>query len=133
MNIPETYKALFLKDYDGKAESFYIAEKPMPTMKEGEVLVKMHYSVINPSDLMFVRGLYGIKKKLPKAGGFEGSGVVVATGSGVSLKLGTRVACVSTREDGTWAEYVTTNENSCDRGGRVYWLSFGATLACSRR
>jgi NADPH:quinone reductase-like Zn-dependent oxidoreductase len=113
MNIPETYKALFLKDYEGKVESFYTAEKPMPIVKDGEVLIKMHYSVINPSDLMFVRGLYGIKKKLPKAGGFEGSGVVVAKGAGVNLQIGTRVACVSTSEDGTWAEYVITNESSC--------------------
>lgn len=42
----------------------------------------MHSASINPSDLMFMRGLYGIKKKLPIVPGFEGSGNVVSSGGG---------------------------------------------------
>ncbi|MCB1177241.1 MAG: zinc-binding dehydrogenase [Leptospiraceae bacterium] len=113
MSVPEKFRALFLKDYEGVKESFYVAEKPTELPKKGEVLIKIHSGVINPSDLAFVKGQYGIKKRLPKSGGFEGSGVVAAVGEGVSLKVGDRVACVSTGDDGTWSEYVLTGESSC--------------------
>src|SRR5262245_37480913 len=49
----------------------------------GEVLVRFFASPINPSDLMFIRGLYGFKKPLPAVPGFEGSGTVVEAGAGM--------------------------------------------------
>lgn len=44
----------------------------IPKLAPGEVLLKMIYSPVNPSDLYFLKGLYGEKKVLPVVPGFEG-------------------------------------------------------------
>jgi len=82
---------------------------PAPQLKFGEVLVRMLASPINPSDLMYVAGQYGLKPALPATPGFEGVGVVEATGGGLIgwLRKGKRVAVITDRT-GTWAEYTVT-------------------------
>ena len=69
---------------------------PAPQPKRGEVLVRMLASPINPSDLMYVAGKYGLKPSLPATPGFEGVGVVEATGGGLLgwFRKGKRVAVV---------------------------------------
>lgn len=58
----------------------------------GEVVVDMEFSPINPSDLVLIRGLYGVKPKLPSPVGSEGVARVAKVGSGVAgLKEGDRV------------------------------------------
>jgi NADPH:quinone reductase-like Zn-dependent oxidoreductase len=111
--IPTTMRAVELRAYDGKLESLALVEKPVPAPGPGQVLVRVAAAPINPSDLMFVRGLYGFKKELPVVPGFEGSGTVVAGGGGLLARLleGRRVACAAASpdiRDGTWAEYVVT-------------------------
>lgn len=69
-------RAVQLLAYDGKLESLTVAEIPVPRPGPGEVLVKVHASPVNPSDLMFIQGLYGFRKPLPATPGFEGSGTV---------------------------------------------------------
>jgi NADPH:quinone reductase-like Zn-dependent oxidoreductase len=82
---------------------------PAPQPKPGEVLVRMLASPVNPSDLMYVAGKYGLKPALPATPGFEGVGVVEATGGGVLgwFRKGKRVAVIFDRV-GTWAEYTIT-------------------------
>jgi len=82
---------------------------PAPQPARGEVLVRMLASPINPSDLMYVAGGYGIKPRLPATPGFEGVGVVEASGGGVLgwLRKGKRVAVINDRV-GNWAEYTVT-------------------------
>ena len=72
---------------------------PAPEPKRGEVLVRMLVSPVNPSDLMFVHGKYGLKPSLPATPGFEGVGVVEATGGGLLgwLRKGKRVAVINSR------------------------------------
>jgi len=113
--IPESGKAIELINYDGLESSFRVSQRKISTLKENDVLVKVAASSINPSDLMFIRGLYGIKKKLPCGGGFEGSGTIIAIGSAVTkVKLGDRVACSAHyMGDGSWAEYMVTPEYNC--------------------
>jgi NADPH:quinone reductase len=97
-------------------EPLRLVEKPIPEPVAGEVLIKIAASPINPSDLMFLRGLYGLKKPLPIVPGFEASGVVVKAGKGIlpRLWLGKRVACVAPDQgDGTWAEYMVTTAKRC--------------------
>jgi trans-2-enoyl-CoA reductase len=36
---------------------------PIPSRNNSELLIKMEYAPINPSDLFFYLGLYGIKKE----------------------------------------------------------------------
>jgi len=47
------------------------------------VLIKVERSAINPSDIMFMRGLYNIPHKYPYTPGWEGSGTVVEVGPGL--------------------------------------------------
>jgi len=89
---------------------------PVPSPGPGEVLVKMFASPINPSDLMFLKGDYGLQKEFPVVPGFEGSGTVVEAGKGFLPKLwkGRNVACAaSPKYNGCWAEYMLTDANLC--------------------
>lgn len=113
--LPETMRALCLTAYDGRPESLQVMERPVPKPGPGQVLVRVAAAPINPADLMFVRGQYGVKKPLPAVPGFEGSGTVVAAGSLAGrLLVGRRVGCVPDPSmDGTWAEYTVVPLVQC--------------------
>ncbi len=83
-----------------------IKELEMPVPPSGHIRIKVKASPINPSDTMFVRGLYGIRPQLPSPAGFEGVGIVDALGEGVDMPLGTRVMFTTV---GAWAEYAIVN------------------------
>jgi NADPH2:quinone reductase len=113
-NIPTEMKALVLDAYnddvDAAIRSLRIATRPIPPLKQSEVLVKMDAAPCNPSDLLFIQKRYGIVKELPTVPGWEGAGTVVAAG-GIKGRwlLGRRVAVGGQGDrDGTWAEYYVT-------------------------
>ena len=68
----------------------------------GEVLVRILAAPINPADLNFIEGTYGVKPSLPATPGIEGFGVVVASNS-VDFKVEDRV--IFLRRAATWASY----------------------------
>ncbi len=84
-NIPATMKAVVITE-SAEPKVIHI---PVPQPGPGEVLVKMYASPINPSDLAFLAGGYGIKKPFPVIPGFEGSGTVIAAGNGILPKIRT--------------------------------------------
>src|SRR5262249_3365297 len=59
MAIPDSMRAVQLRAYHGKPESIAVVEMPVPRPGPGEVLIRVFASPINPSDLMFIRGLNG--------------------------------------------------------------------------
>ncbi|HEY6970038.1 MAG TPA: zinc-binding dehydrogenase [Candidatus Angelobacter sp.] len=131
--IPANMHAVQLRAYDGKPESITVAEIPVPRPGPGQVLVKVASSPINPSDLMFIQGLYGFKKPLPAVPGFEGSGTVVDAGAGAFPKFlkGKRVACAAADpkvSGGMWAEYVVTSAQLCIPLRKDVSLEQGASL-----
>lgn len=81
----------------------------MPEPGPGEVRIKVIASPINPSDIMFVQNLYGIRPQLPSGAGFEGVGIVDALGEGVDMRTGMRVSFTSI---GTWADYAIAHHRS---------------------
>ena len=86
--------------------SLKVIHKEIPKPQNDEVLVKMHAASCNPSDIAFIQGGYNIVKTLPTVPGFEGSGIVVETGSEAKDLLDKKVCCfIQTDIDGTWAEY----------------------------
>lgn len=82
---------------------------PAPQPGRGEVLVRMLASPVNPSDLMYIAGGYGLKPAFPATPGFEGVGVVERSGGGLlgRFRTGKRVAVINDRI-GNWAEYTVT-------------------------
>lgn len=111
-----TMRAVFWEGMSGKNPILKVKEIGRPVPNSGEVLIRMEASPINPSDLMFIRGLYPAGKVPPCIPGFEGSGTVVGYGGGlISWRLmDKRVACVaSPQHGGTWAEYIVTDAKLC--------------------
>lgn len=112
-SIPMEMNAAVLESFSGP-DALRIERRPVPKPGPNEVLIKVAASPINPSDLVFLEGLYGIKKSAPVIPGLEGSGTVVAAGSGLMGKflVGKKVACASQENgDGVWAEYMVTSVN----------------------
>eukprot|EP00808_Paulinella_micropora_P030720 g70132.t1 len=119
--LPPTMKALRLLKHpktlkaDSKALShcFEVVELEMPMPREGEVIIKVEYSPINPSDTSTIKGGQS-DRGLPMQLGFEASGTVVASGGGLVgwLRLGQRVAAYS--NNGTmWADYAVVGAATC--------------------
>jgi len=78
-----------------------------PALGQEDVLIAMEAAPLNPSDLLLVRGLYGLRPAFPAAVGAEGVGRVAKIGSKVDVALqGRRVLILPTYEQGTWADQV---------------------------
>lgn len=78
---------------------------PMPKPAKEEVLIKMKAAPINPADVNFVQGVYGLKPVLPHSrAGLEGCGVVQASNAEGFFE-GDEVILL--RGVGAWSEYVT--------------------------
>lgn len=90
-------------------EKLMLTEVPKPIAKAGEVLVKVTACNINPSDIMFVQGLYGLQPELPSSAGFEAAGLIEEAGPGTHLQPGTKVVFTSI---GVWQEYVSLSEKA---------------------
>src|SRR6266851_2490066 len=72
-----------------------------PALGPEDVLISMEAAPMNPSDFLFVRGMYGIRPAFPS------SGRVTKIGSKVDAALrGKRVLILPTYEQGTWADQV---------------------------
>jgi NADPH:quinone reductase len=99
-------KAIQFDQFGEPAEVLRVVELPDPEPGPREVRVRMIASPINPSELMVVRGRYGVLPRLPATPGFEGVGIVDRAGPGLlgRLVLGKRVAAIN-GAGGNWAEY----------------------------
>jgi NADPH:quinone reductase-like Zn-dependent oxidoreductase len=100
-------RAVMLEQFGEPADVLRVREVPVPEPQAGQVRVRMLASPVNPSDLMTVRGVYGVHPPLPASAGFEGVGIVQASGGGWLGRLfqGRRVVVLN-RGGGNWAEQV---------------------------
>ncbi|MFQ3671631.1 MAG: 2-enoyl thioester reductase domain-containing protein [Verrucomicrobiia bacterium] len=80
---------------------------------EGEVLVAMEAAPINPADLNFIAGTYGVKPVLPAVPGLEGCGRVVEVGPGSGWVVGDRVRLPE--GTGTWRTHAVVAGAECLR------------------
>jgi NADPH:quinone reductase-like Zn-dependent oxidoreductase len=79
-------------------EEFTVQTAPGP----GQVLVKLLAAPVNPADINFIEGVYGIKPALPATAGLEGCGEVLEVGEGVDdIHPGAMV--MRLRGYGSWA------------------------------
>lgn len=88
-----------------------VEEVELPEPGAGEVLVAMEAAPINPADLNFISGTYGVKATLPATPGLEGCGRVVAAGEGVELRVGDRVRLPE--GVGSWRTHAVVEAGKC--------------------
>jgi len=127
MSLPATMKALLLKGDGYAAQPSATALEAMePYVEAGdiavpkpegrEVLVKVRLAAINPSDVMFVKGMYGQPRRQGRPAGFEGVGEVVAAGDDAAAQalLGKRIAFATGLSNwGSWAQYAVADAAAC--------------------
>lgn len=92
-----------------------MAEMEKPKLKAEEVLIKNHYTSINPMDTQVRGGKFKLfaGQKFPKILGVESAGVVEEVGDQViALKKGDRVMAALGFNFGTYAEFTKVNEKS---------------------
>lgn len=100
-------KAVIFEKTGNPLDVLNLKEINDPVVQENEVLVKVSARNINPSDIMFIQGLYGIQPQLPSSAGFEACGVLES--SGKKLEAGTRVLFSA---PGTWKEKLSLQEDA---------------------
>jgi NADPH:quinone reductase-like Zn-dependent oxidoreductase len=78
-------KAIQLKAYGSPVDNVGIVEiDEIGSIDNDEVVIKVLYSPVNPSDLLLMRGTYAIQPKLPSVIGGEGVGRIVLVGAAVT-------------------------------------------------
>jgi putative PIG3 family NAD(P)H quinone oxidoreductase len=92
----------------GPPDVLQIVERPEPAPKAGEVLIDIHASALNYSDLLQRRGTYVMKTEGENILGIECSGVIARLGAGVSgWQVGDQVCALL--PGGGYAKQVTVN------------------------
>jgi NADPH:quinone reductase-like Zn-dependent oxidoreductase len=78
-------KTIQLKAYGSPIDNVGIVEiDEIGRINDDEVVIKVLYSPVNPSDLLLMQGTYPIQPKLPSVIGGEGVGRVVSVGTAVT-------------------------------------------------
>lgn len=92
----------------GGPEVLEVATRPDPTPAGGEILIEVHSAGVNPVDTYIRSGAYAMLPELPFTPGWDGAGVVLAVGGGVTtVAVGQRVYFSGTaagRAVGSYAE-----------------------------
>lgn len=104
---PLMARAVVFNQFGEPADVLSVGDLATRALSAGEVRVRMLASPVNPSDLMTIRGIYGIQPTLPATPGYEGVGVVEAASAGLfgSFLRGKRVAVLNS-EGGNWRDQV---------------------------
>ncbi len=96
-------KQVIFKETGIPEDVLVLEDAEIPKPKPNEVLIKVTARNINPSDVMFIRGMYGITPKLPSSAGFEAVGIVDKSDEKETVAKGSKVIFTAI---GTWKEYV---------------------------
>ena len=111
MKLPTTTLAWTHTGVTGRdaklADLLRLEEKKLPKLGLGMALIQVEGSPVNPSDVMYIRGLYGMQPKVGEVPGFEGCGTVLAANAGPYgwwLK-GRRVSFGSQEGHGAWTQF----------------------------
>lgn len=97
----------------GSPESVLALESfDTPPLQAGEVLIEILASPVNPADLNFIEGTYGIKPTLPSTAGIECFAKIVESRSAL-FTAGDSVMPI--QRIGGWADHAVTNEQNLIR------------------
>src|SRR5262245_41531326 len=108
MNLPAKMRAVQVAK-PGGPEVLQPVERPLPSPKPSEILVKVAAAGVNRPDVLQRMGLYAVPPDASDLPGLEIAGEVVAVGSQVrNTKVGDKVCALV--HGGGYAEYCTTPE-----------------------
>lgn len=114
---------------NGKSsDAFELQEKPTPTPKAGEVLIKSEGFGLNFADVMARLGIYRDCPPLPTVLGYENVGEIAELGQGVDgLKVGDRVLAFTLF--GSYADHVVTPQEAVVKISKDLSVGEAAALA----
>jgi NADPH2:quinone reductase len=96
----------------GGPDVLQLTDRPTPTAKHGEVVIKVAYAGVNRPDALQRAGLYSPPATASDLPGLEASGEIVEIGAGVTnVSLGDQVCALL--PGGGYAEYVATPAAHC--------------------
>ncbi|MEP3296737.1 MAG: NAD(P)H-quinone oxidoreductase [Pseudoruegeria sp.] len=102
--MPKTMRAVEITETGGP-DVLQMGERPVPSPKAGEILIRLAYAGVNRPDALQRAGMYAPPPTASDLPGLEGAGEIVALGAGVSgLSVGDQVCALL--PGGGYAEYV---------------------------
>ncbi|EPA9110709.1 MAG: NAD(P)H-quinone oxidoreductase [Serratia liquefaciens] len=108
--LPSTMKAIEISQ-PGEPEVLVVAQRPLPSLQQGEILVKVAAAGVNRPDVLQRRGQYAPPPGASDIPGLEIAGVVVATGVDVqNYAVGDSVCALIA--GGGYAEYCKVHESN---------------------
>ncbi|WP_299848023.1 NAD(P)H-quinone oxidoreductase [uncultured Roseovarius sp.] len=96
----------------GGPEVLHLTQRPVPSPRVGEVVIRLAYAGVNRPDALQRAGLYAPPPTASDLPGLEGAGEITAIGEGVSdWKVGDQVCALL--PGGGYADYVATPAAHC--------------------
>jgi NADPH:quinone reductase len=109
--LPQSMTAIEITT-PGGPEVLVPRSRPLPSVKAGEVLIKIAAAGVNRPDVLQRKGLYPVPKDASDLPGLEVAGTVTALGAGVTQwKIGDPVCALT--PGGGYAEYCVTPASHC--------------------
>lgn len=106
--VEQSIIAVVYQSHGNPAEVLSLEKIPCPSPGPGQALVRVQAAPVNPADLNAIEGKYPVRPVLPATPGFEGAGVVVRPGPGVTdPPVNARV--ILPHNVGTWREALVVN------------------------
>ncbi|MDP4265734.1 MAG: zinc-dependent alcohol dehydrogenase family protein [Bacteroidota bacterium] len=96
--------AIIFKESGSWTDTLELTETILNEPAADEVQIKILARPVNPSDEMFIKGIYRQKPSLPQIAGLEGTGIIVKCGPSIEKSLVGKHAAF--RTPGTWAEKI---------------------------
>lgn len=132
-------------------DNLEVVERPQPTLKDDEVLIRVRAVSLNYRDLLVVKGIFNPQLEMPRIPMSDGAGEVVAVGKNVArFKVGDSVAgtffqtwedgefvmqhhesALGGNIDGMFAEFVALNEKGLVRIPENLSFEEAAALPCA--
>ena len=97
----------------GAADVLQLCERPLPTLREGEVLIKVHAAGVNRPDVLQRMGLYPVPPGASDLPGLELAGEIVAgdLAGNAQFAIGSKVCALA--PGGAYAEYCAVPLAQC--------------------
>ncbi|ATA18337.1 putative PIG3 family NAD(P)H quinone oxidoreductase [Gibbsiella quercinecans] len=109
-SLPVTMKAIEIRQ-PGEPDVLVMTERPLPTLAQGEILVRVAAAGVNRPDVLQRRGQYAPPPGASDIPGLEIAGVVVAIGPGATrYAIGEQVCALIA--GGGYAEYCKVHESN---------------------